>query len=625
MSEPARFRKAGQRIALRLQTISVMRWLNLSVAILAGVILLVVFGLRIGQAGVSEWGLAAGLIGLWIFAVFGVSFFFRKTPLQALASWDEAAEGKSELASAEFFEKQPAEKRSAGEELHLERAQQLLNERKRNLSRDLPIPKPFWTWLALPAVLGLIASPLLRPTIAPEDLEISEEMRQRAAEEAARLAEERAALDSLEQLSEEDKEKLRELGEALDGVTELLSNADDLSSRELLEALEARARAAEEMAGELGKEGEEWASEEMLEEMARHADTTDLAAAIMEKDAELSAGEARKIAEKLASPELSIEAESRVDEALGRTMEKATDEDRERPVGEHVGQASLNLDDDKTPEAAAEFVKLADYFREVGRREKAREDLKDLAEQLRQSGANIAESQLEGMQELGGGENGQQPPPGAVDLANAPMQPQLPGPQNQGIEQLPLPGLQNQGGQQQQPGQQPGQALQAPVPGMAPPGQQPGQQPGGVAMIPGGPNGEDQGGISAPVPGQTPGGGAPNAAALGAAAGGNTTSGSGLQAGVGTAEMGQNPTEAMRATKDGVVEATINENGDSEVRRVEGGVRIEAARAEQREAAVSFIAVEEEALDGKAIPASRRDQVLRYFSALRKQFESEDE
>ncbi|MFT5466909.1 MAG: hypothetical protein ACI8UO_002010 [Verrucomicrobiales bacterium] len=625
MNDSAPFQKAGRQIALRLQAIAAMRWMNVGVAILSGVIAILVFGLRIANSETSEWGLAAGLIGLWLVGNLAFLVLLRKSPLQALAKWDEAAGGKSELASAEFFEKQPAEKRSIGEELHLDRAQQLLAERRKTLSQDLPVPRPFWTWLALPVVLALIATPLLKPTLALEDLAISEEMRQRAAEEAARIAEERKSLESLTELSEDEKKQLQELGASLDEAAEMLANAGDLSSRELLEALEARARAAEEMADQLGDEAEKWASEEMLEEMARHADTTDLAAAIMEKDAELSADESRNLAAKLAAPDLSIEAESRVDEALGRTMEKATDEDHERPVGDHVGQASTNLDDDKSGEAATEFEELADYFRDVARREKAREDLKDLAEQLRESGANIAESQLEQMQALGNGEKGeQQLPPGVQDLANAPMQQQMQGPQNQGGEQLPLPGLQNQAGQEQKPGQTPGQALQAPVPGMPPPGQN-GQQ-SQIGMAPGGdPNGEEQGGISAPVPGAAPGGSAPNAAALGGDAGGSTTSGSGLQAGVGTAEMGKNPTEALRATKDGVVDATINEDGDSEVQRVEGGVRVETAQAQQREAAVNFIAVEEEALDGKALPVSRRDQVLRYFTALRQQFETEDE
>ena len=599
---------------------STMRWLNRGVAIVGGVILLTILSLRVFGIEAPEWTIAGSLIGAWLLGTMAITWLRRKSPLQALAHWDDATDGTSALASAVFFEESPTDNHAAGEELHLERAQQLLTKRSQSLAADLPISRPHWSWVALALALAFAATPGFRAGIALEDLLITDAMRLRAEGEAGRLAEGRKALNGLKELSEEERERVKELGEMLDETAEMLSDASDMTSRELLEALEARARAAEELADELGGEGEEWASKAMLEEMARHADTTDLAAAIQDHDAELSSEQSNALAEKLAAPELSIEAEQRVDEALGRTMEKATEEDKARPVGEHVGQASVNLDQDQSAAAAKDFQTLAEHFRDLARREQARDELKELADQLRESGSNIAQSQLDQMQELGAGDEGAaQPPPGAQDLAQSPQQ--LPGPANQGVQEMQVPGLQNQNqGQGQQPG---AQGLQAPVPGMGqqpPPGQEQGPQ---VGMAPGG-KGEGEG-LAAPVPGMAPppGGGAQGAAALGAA-GGSTAAGAGLQAGVGTAEMGQNPTEAMRATKDGVVEAQINDDGDSKVKRVEGGVRAETAQAQKREAAVSFIAVEEEALDEKALPVSRRDQVLRYFTALRKQFEPED-
>lgn len=623
------FHKAGRKIGRRLQMIATISWLNLSVAILAGVLLGAIIGMRLFGVTAPEWEIAGGAVGLWLVAIVGIARLGRKTPFQALAKWDEVSGGKSTLASAHFFEanaKSGGKKLMAGEELHLEKARQLLAERAARLKRDLPIPRPHWSWLALLLALGFVATPGFKAGIALEDLLITDSMRARAEAEAERLAEERAKLDELKDLSPEERERIKELGEMLDETSEMLSAAGEKTSRELLEELEARARAAEDLANELGGDEEDWASKEMLEEMARHADTADLAAALQDKNAEHGAGESDKLAEKLADPKLPIEAESRIDQALTRTMEKATEDDKSKPVGEHVGQAAVNLEQDQAEPAAKDFSKLAQHFRDLARREKARDDLKKLADQLRDSGANIAESQLEQMQQLGEGNQGQgqpQPPPGAQDLAQAPMPNQMPGPQNQGVQQMQAPGLQNQGQNGQDGQNQQGQALQAPVPGMPDPNQapQPGQQGGMMAGQQ--PGQGEQGGLSAPVPGQAPNG-AGAAAMLGGNGGGATASGSGLQAGVGTAEMGTKATEAMRAAKDALVDAQINEDGDSRVQRVEGGVRQEAAQAQKREAAVNFISVEEEALDEKALPVSRRDQVLRYFTALRKEFEDED-
>jgi hypothetical protein len=58
------------------------------------------------------------------------------------------------------------------------------------------------------------------------------------------------------------------------------------------------------------------------------------------------------------------------------------------------------------------------------------------------------------------------------------------------------------------------------------------------------------------------------------------------------------------------------------VRAVEGGTRTESAAEGRREIAAQFLKVEEEALDEKSLPLSRREHVLRYFTTLRERFES---
>jgi hypothetical protein len=79
--------------------------------------------------------------------------------------------------------------------------------------------------------------------------------------------------------------------------------------------------------------------------------------------------------------------------------------------------------------------------------------------------------------------------------------------------------------------------------------------------------------------------------------------------------------DLLKAKSDSEVVATAGKEGDSTVRSVEGEARAEQATRTRQEVMADFIAVEEQALDDQSLPLSRRQQVLRYFSALRTQFE----
>jgi hypothetical protein len=64
--------------------------------------------------------------------------------------------------------------------------------------------------------------------------------------------------------------------------------------------------------------------------------------------------------------------------------------------------------------------------------------------------------------------------------------------------------------------------------------------------------------------------------------------------------------------------------GESDVRVVEGEAHSEAAARSARETAMEFVDAEEEALDEEPLPLSRREQVLRYFTGLRRQIENDE-
>ena len=100
-------------------------------------------------------------------------------------------------------------------------------------------------------------------------------------------------------------------------------------------------------------------------------------------------------------------------------------------------------------------------------------------------------------------------------------------------------------------------------------------------------------------------------------------SGGGNEAGSGTMETFNQESEITKASKEAQVVTQINE-GDSEFRTVEGkSGRTEQAQLSRSDIIKNFIDVEEEALDEKTLPLTRRNQVLRYFTEIRQQLEEQ--
>lgn len=135
--------------------------------------------------------------------------------------------------------------------------------------------------------------------------------------------------------------------------------------------------------------------------------------------------------------------------------------------------------------------------------------------------------------------------------------------------------------------------LLAPVP----PGGEPDQPPEMAMLLPGGP----PGGASMAV------------------------GGSALPPGAGKAELKPGEgTEADPSAKQSLVNARRTQEGASALRQVEGGApRAEAARSAAPELTVEFLQAQEAALGDSALPHSRREQVRRYFNALRQRLEGE--
>ncbi|MEM7145707.1 MAG: hypothetical protein AAF591_11275 [Verrucomicrobiota bacterium] len=602
-SESRVFHDAAGRVVSRL---TVCRWVDglRKSAVVSG--LIGMGGLAILRAGGwGEYGIefAVGLTALWVagaavYALSGRPHYFR-----AMALWDERAGRKEAFASALFFEGKAADELTAGERLHLATSEESLAGALAGMRDDLPVPRMRWQWFFPIVVLALAMSPIMKPGLAPGDVTLSEAMQDRAREEAKDLEMDERIFERMASLKEGEKEEIKKLKQDIGSTAEGLKDSAEKTAREVLRELEARAREAEKLAERMGDRGEEWASEEMLREMSQHVDTAELAGAIKDKKAAAAASESETIAKSLGVKRLRDEARERMTTALSRTMTEATDEDHKRPVGRHVGEAAVDMRGERAEEAAREFEELAAHFKRLDERERAKEKLKEMADKLRESGANIAGEGTGAMKKLANnqgqaGDSGAAPQMQSAPLPNmTPMTGQEKGQRSQGAGQatsMPSPGL--------KPGEGQGKGQQ----GMARAGQSGEAKSGGqLGFIPGGSGGTDRPAIFAPIPGMAMSGGGP-------------------QAGHGTAPMEGAETKAMKSTQSGLVDAQVNRDGESSVRAIEGGQRREEADRETAEQIVEFLQVEEEALDGQPLPASRREHILRYFTALRERFEESE-
>jgi hypothetical protein len=102
---------------------------------------------------------------------------------------------------------------------------------------------------------------------------------------------------------------------------------------------------------------------------------------------------------------------------------------------------------------------------------------------------------------------------------------------------------------------------------------------------------------------------------------GNGSRAGGLQAGRGSAGLGGGATQPHASDHDETVAARVGREGDSQTTTRQPGSRREASARARRDIAIHFLKAQEEALASEPLPLSRREHVLRYFTALRKQLE----
>lgn len=608
MSEalPARtvqFADAARRVIRRLWLRKSLQAMTRTVPFIAG-LLAILIALRVMGFTWSSARLAATFILFWVVAAFVSAWWRKPQPYAALAFWDAQTKRGDAFANAWWFESQP--QRNRGQEHHLAAQCGELPVALLSLRRDIALPDLRWL-AALPVLLlTLIILPGGNDLSLP-GAKLTDEGRRLATREGKKLAEKKLDAEKMKALSADEKKELENLQRDIAGTAKALEQQKSETVRGVLSELEKRAREAEKLAEKLGAGNSLWASDQMIAEMRRHADTAELGDAVANKSTENTANEAQKLSGLLRDEKLATETCDRLRETLREIGRQSQPEDSERIAGQHVLNADKDIAQSLPQEAGKEFQLLADKMRTMAAREKARGELEKLAQQLRDAGSNAAGQGTKGMSQLAGNQGqggGQQP---MMMMPNAPQ-----------MQSLQPPGMSNTS--QGQRGQ--GQGQKAP---MLTPAPDAGKDDKNLSQSP--PNDRQGKGkenkpmLFAPVPNAPPSDQKPDSAIVVAIPGSNP---GGLPPGNGTAPMNGQPTEKSKPGQQSVVNAQRNADGESSVRSVEGQAHNEVATRRAQATALDAIASEENALDDAALPPARREQVRRYFTELRKRFEKEN-
>lgn len=617
MSQTASHNPAFALVAQRVQVwVALRRWLAvLRMTLLPAslvLVLLMLAALRGSSVVFSPW---LGLV-VWLAGCLGYVWWQRPGEFSALALWDQAAGRREAFASAWWFEKHEEEGETA--RAHIDAQREVLAQAwPASLKQDLPLRPD--RWLAVPLLIAILGSFISIVMTPPSEVVVmDQDMTRKAAEEAKKLSQTDWEKKKLAGLKDEESKQVDDLKEKLQKTASALANAGGKDARDVLAELEKRAREAEKLAEELGNGKEPWASEKLIDALRQHADTADLGDAVAAKNAQTASQAAEALATQLKSPQLGAEAKERMNETLKDAQQQADQEDRKRAVGQNVLSAGDQMLQGKPAGAGEEFQKLADKLRDLAQREQSRKELQQLAQQLRDSGSNIAGQQdtsngaMQQMSQAGQGESSQQ-----QGQQNAPQTGQ--GQNAQQTLNPPGAGQSGQQNQMQQPQDGQGQGQQQPMMsmGQAQPGQagkqgQPGDGPMLLAPIPGGGKPDDKPPTIIVTSDGAPSD--PNGPMI-------TMPGNGLSPGSSKADLNNTPTQKQNTDNQNVVRAQQGNEGQSTVRSVEGGARNEQSSRTSTQTALDAIQAEEAALDEAALPPARREQVRRYFNELRKRFE----
>lgn len=423
-SEPAGpFLRLARQVERRLFLRSWVAALHRTSVPLFGLLLLSLLGAWVG--GVADLPLigrhvlpaAVGLALVWLAAGALYARLLCPRHATALAMFDACNGGEEIFVSAYHFAGD--QQRSAGAELHIERAQAALGSAAAAMGVVLPVRVPAAAVYAPIAFLLLATFGLPALAAAPAVADASAE----AALVGESLDREARSLDDLDAgLTDEEKEKLEGLKRRLEDSAQKLSDPNrEKSARDVLEELERRATQAEALAAMLGAEGEQIDSA-MLAELERHADTAELAGALRGQDLGLAAREAGQLARRLRTAGLSLEARKRMQRAFHGGLEAASARDLQTLLGRHLSRAHDELAQGHPESSAEEFEALAARYQQMLERENVMDTLQRLAENLRTSGQRALGGNQGRMRRIQAQDASRMPPSGLSQVGTQPVQ-----------------------------------------------------------------------------------------------------------------------------------------------------------------------------------------------------------
>jgi len=605
------FQNAAERVRQRWVLVRWLRGLAMTGPPLCAVGLAAVLLLRWSGVHGADLGLALPVMAAWLAVTAGWAWRRRPGAVAALALWDRRANRPETFVSALCFESRPAE--SVGERLHLRRARRELSRAISQLGRDLPLQFRHRTWIAPAVLLIVAASPLLQPPVAAEDQPLDEDARARVTEIGEDTARRRDQLDRLAGLDPQERKKLDELKDKLEQTARQLEAADVRTRREALTELENLANQADNLAAAIDAAAEQAdLSSSMIEELERHTDTAEFGSSLRGKHADEIAQRAREISDRLKDGQLTLDEQQRFKHAFDQAMDAADDRDTRTRPGKAVEEADRRMKQQQAEAAGKAFDELAEFFERKAMRDAAKRRLQELARAFRAGGQNLIQPNQGGMRQLARADAGLRRLQDGQAIAPMPMPGGAQPPNRADARAEPFPG----GGQPPMPGQAPpaGGAMPPMPGGEMPEGAMPPIPGGNLPPIPGGcPTGRCEGACAGgqcmragmgqgatPIPGQSPGG---------------------LQAGHGSAGLGNTATDRHEATSSNQVNAAPVNAGASRIREIASAPRREGASRAALDTAVELIAAEQEALEAEPLPMSRRRQVRQYFNELRRQFE----
>jgi hypothetical protein len=596
------FQNVSQRVVVR---ISAAEWLRILAASA-----LYVFGAATALAaalwfiGIHPFGIVSAGVLVLVYSIVTAVWAWLRRPsaATAFAIWDERTVRDEGFVSAYCFETQ--DERTVGEQLHLDRAASQLTDELSKLKRELPLPLKHRIWISPLVFVAIVGLVLVKPSLPMKSI-IGEKDRARAREVAQKLDASKHLLDEQESLDPKEKEELQKLKKSMDEAVDDLRELTNETRREVLAELERKAHEAETLAEALGGGAGKMLSSEMLAELERHVDTTNLASALQADNLGDAAKESKELAKRLENKDLSLEESKRIEHAFDKAMSVANNSDKRSLVGKHIGQSLEQLQKKQPAKAANELSELSKQLQQQLQRQSTKNQLEQLAQQLRKAGQQIFEQNQSEVRRIA-----QTPPAGMRQLSDE----QSKTLRDMHLQLQPGGSLPGQMGSQNDWSENSAKG-QSPVPGSQRPGSQGQGQMTSQFPIPG----SDQMSTTDSGVGQSGAIPIPGTAAADAGVGG-------LYAGHGTAPMGTAVTIPRDATNTGVVDAQASGRGPSVVRSSDGQLHREDAARDTKQLALKFIKTEESALADESIPLSRRDQVLRYFKALRKQLvESKEE